>query len=88
MSVYPDGSWENKVPLNDIKDEYYRALKVHGPFRSRAIGLAGLVEEVGEVAKAILEGNDVEAEEELKQVAAIAIRFLVDFPHAKGDCPC
>jgi NTP pyrophosphatase (non-canonical NTP hydrolase) len=43
---------------------------------SNEIKLAVLMEEVGEVARAILEGKELTLQEELIQVAAVAIAWL------------
>ena len=64
--------------LVDIHEEFDRATKRHGSFRSPHEGYAVLKEEVDEMWDAI-KANDLDsARKEAIQVAAMALRFLVD----------
>jgi hypothetical protein len=62
------------------QEELFRAGKFHftcsSPTVSDLMKLPVLVEEVGEVAKAILEGNSVNLADELVQVAAVCVGWL------------
>lgn len=58
-----------------IQIERLRQNELHPNF-PKEIRLAVLVEEVGEVAKALQDGNRQNLEEELTQVAAVAQRWL------------
>lgn len=70
----------------DMKDEFKRALKKHGiartpanPEQAGGVNLSILVEEVGEVARAMTydEGSKDDLEAELIQVAAMAAAWVV-----------
>ena len=67
----------NKSIIKDIIAERNRQDKLHPKNNlSYAMWLACIVEEVGEVAKAINEHNIVEIETELIQVSSLCIRVL------------
>lgn len=59
--------------------EYERATKLFGPFASRHEGYAILLEEMDELKEVVWKNQpDERLEEEVKQVAAMAVRFLID----------
>jgi NTP pyrophosphatase (non-canonical NTP hydrolase) len=62
-----------------VEAEYRRAEIKHGPMATPSIGLAGIMEEVGELAEALLQGKtDLACIEEATQIAVTAIRFIAD----------
>jgi NTP pyrophosphatase (non-canonical NTP hydrolase) len=61
--------------LNAIIKERQRQDLLH-PKNSKGAYLAILVEELGEVAKAIQEGNIDQQKEELIQLSAVVVRWL------------
>lgn len=66
--------------ISDVTAEYVRASEKFGPFASAHEGFAVLMEEVDELWDEVKanRGYDRSAEEEAVQVAAMAIRYLVD----------
>lgn len=63
----------------EVAAEYSRALAKYGPFNSTHEGLAVLWEEFEELKAAVFTNAPIEAQrEEAKQVAAMALRFMVD----------
>jgi hypothetical protein len=62
-----------------VENELVRATAKHGPFTNTGVGLAAIVEEVGELAQALLKGeDDSRIQAEAVQVAAMGIRFIYD----------
>lgn len=66
------------VAIDRIETERERQERKHPKYRSHYEALTVLVEEVGEVAKAILESDDENLKEEITQVSAVAMRWLED----------
>lgn len=69
--------------LSETVEELARATRVHGPFASPHEGFAVLLEEVDELWEAVrLRPADptrrARMREEAAQVAAMAVRFLID----------
>lgn len=79
----------------DVDDELERATDLYGPFKSPHEGWAILKEEVDELWDAVKMKNDGSMDEErnlllrkeASQVAAMALRFMVDctYPEPKED---
>ena len=67
--------------LGGIIAERLRQDRLHPEF-PECMRMAILVEEVGEVAKALQEGNRANLIEELQQVSAVAIRWI---EHLEGE---
>jgi hypothetical protein len=71
-----------ETALNAVAIEYGNATSQHGPFNSAHEGYAVIKEELDELWNEIKlkrsERNPVNLREEAVQVAAMAIRFLVD----------
>lgn len=71
-----------ETALNAVAIEYGNATQHHGPFHSAHEGYAVIKEELDELWDEIKlkssERNPVNLREEAVQVAAMAIRFLVD----------
>lgn len=65
-----------QIPI--ILEEVERARERYGPIKSGHEGYAVLLEEVDEVWDEIKKGNMTLAKEEMIQVAATAISFLID----------
>ncbi len=66
--------------LNAIADEIRTAMAKFSPFASAHEGYAVLQEEVDELWHEVKHGTRKRAREEAVQVAAMALRFLVDVP--------
>ncbi len=64
--------------INTVTDEYIRAESKFGPFASAHEGYAVILEEVDEMWAEIKRNDIKRAREEAVQVAAMAIRFLID----------
>jgi hypothetical protein len=68
--------------IDAVEQELWRATQAHGPFNSAHEGYAVIKEELDELWDEIKmkssERNPVNLREEAVQVAAMAIRFLVD----------
>lgn len=64
--------------LQEVKNEVERATKLHGPFASRHEGYAIMKEEVDELWWEVKHGTPEAAREEAIQVAAMAVRFIMD----------
>jgi hypothetical protein len=64
--------------LNSIFQEYLRAARLHPPFNSAHEGYAIVLEELDEVWFEVKCNNLDAARAEMLQVAAMALRFLVD----------
>jgi hypothetical protein len=81
-----DGTFLARVELETIWEEYQRACNPHGPFASAHEGLAVIEEEFLELRGAVFwlrkHQSDaewlVQVEKEAVQLAAMALRFLVD----------
>lgn len=68
------------VELNSVADELKRAMAKFGPFRNGHEGYAVILEELDELWQEVKHGSHARAREEAVQVAAMALRFLVDLP--------
>jgi hypothetical protein len=68
------------VALNLAADELKRAMVKFGPFRNGHEGYAVILEELDEMWQEVKHGTRARAREEAVQVAAMALRFLVDLP--------
>ena len=66
------------IGLASIREELNRATKKFGPFKSAMEGLAIIEEEVDEFKHEVRHGTLDKARQEAVQVAAMALRFLVD----------
>lgn len=64
--------------LNELREELTRATNLYGPIRSSHEGYAVILEEVDEMWDEIKKNDIDKAREEALQVAAMAIRFLMD----------
>lgn len=64
--------------LKLVQDELDRAFKLHGPIRSPHEGFGILQEEVDEFFDEIKANNLPKSRTEAVQVAAVAIRYLID----------
>lgn len=64
--------------LMEIAAELARATCLHGPMRSEHEGYAVLLEEVHEAWDEIRANNTDRALEEMVQVGAMAVRFIID----------
>ncbi len=74
------------VALNLAADELRRAMAKFGPFASAHEGYAVILEELDEMWQEVKHGTPARAREEAVQVAAMALRFLVDVHHEQnGD---
>lgn len=62
----------------DVLDEYNRARAKHGAMRSSHEGYAVILEELDEVWDEIKANNIPRAKEEMVQVAAMALAFLLE----------
>lgn len=61
-----------------VLDEFRRATNKNGPFNSMHEGYAVILEELDEAWDAIKMNSRREARDEMVQVCAMALRFLVD----------
>lgn len=61
-----------------VRDEYFRATAKFGSFRSSHEGYAVILEEMDELWEGIKNNDGRNIQEEVIQVAAMAIRFYVD----------
>ena len=69
--------WIEILPL--VREEYFRAIEKFGPFNTAHEGYAVILEEVDELWEAIKGNKSISAQkEEAIQVAAMAIRFIID----------
>ena len=68
--------------ITDVTAEYIRASKIFPPFNSAHEGFAIIAEEYDELWEEIKKKNrdPIRMREEATQLAAMAIRFLVDVP--------
>jgi NTP pyrophosphatase (non-canonical NTP hydrolase) len=64
--------------FNSLTEELQRATEKYGPFKSSHEGYAVILEEVDEMWDEIKRNDIDKAREEALQVAAMAIRFLMD----------
>lgn len=70
------------VELNAVADELKRAMAKFGPMASGHEGIAVIREEYLEMEREVFWGTHARAREEAVQVAAMALRFLVDLPES------
>jgi hypothetical protein len=72
--------YEVDCAVGSIREEFFRATRLHGSFNSAHEGYAALLEEVDELWDAIKDksANDADLRLEAIQVGAMAVRFLVD----------
>lgn len=75
--------YRTAVALNEVADELRSATAKFGPMASAHEGYAVILEEVEEMWHEIKHGTPERARAEAVQVAAMAIRFLVDIPAAE-----
>jgi len=68
---------EQKI-FNSIKRELETATKRHGPFNSGHEGWAVIQEEVDELWEAVKRNSKNAANREAVQIAAMAVRFILD----------
>lgn len=68
--------------LADVRSEVLRATAKFGAFNSPHEGFAVLYEEVDELWDEVKRNNNVLARREAVQVAAMAVRFLLDVPES------
>lgn len=76
----PDKSTITDVAFNDVDNELQRASAKFGPFYSAMEGQAIIAEEFDEFTHAVRHEGINRAREEAIQLAAMAIRFLIDCP--------
>ncbi len=69
--------------LEQVFEELVRASKKFGPFKSPLEGQAIIAEEFDEFTQAVRHEGLTRAREEAVQLAAMAVRFLVDTAEAK-----
>ncbi len=69
--------------LQMVAEEYMTACAAFPKFRSQKEGVAIVEEEFEEFKKAAFWGDDDEITEEVKQLAAMAVRFMMDVTY--GD---
>ena len=77
--------------LNEVADELSRALRRFGPMASPHEGYAVIKEELDELWYEVCQGTRHTQRGEVIQVAAMAIRFLVDIPEqapVAAVCDC
>jgi hypothetical protein len=70
------------VALNQAADELRAAMVKFPPFNSALEGYAVILEELDEMWQEVKHGTPTRAREEAVQVAAMALRFLVDIDDA------
>lgn len=61
-----------------VRDELDRATAIHSPMSSAHEGYAVILEELDEAWQEIKRNDTAAAKQEMVQVAAMAIRFLID----------
>lgn len=77
--------------FDEVRKEFFRAAKIHGPMRSSHEGYAIIKEEVDELwddVKANASGHKMQAE--AVQIAAMAVRFILDvtgYPNSVAPLP-
>ena len=70
---------ERVQAIAEINAEYGRATMKFGPFSSEVQGLCIIVEEIGELAAAVLQGkSNADVRTEAVQIGAMVLRFIVD----------
>jgi hypothetical protein len=79
--------------LNEVADELRRAMSRFGPYASPHEGYAVILEELHELWYEVCQGTRETQRGEVVQVAAVAIRFLVDVPEQAPEpaavvCDC
>jgi len=67
-----------RTVLDNVFNELVDAMAKHPPMHSAHEGYAVTLEELDEVWDAVKKDDLVHAKKEMKQVAAMAVRFLVD----------
>lgn len=80
----PPVAYRITTALNDADAELRDAMDKFGPFASAYEGYAVILEEVLEMRHEVMHGAPIRAQEEAVQVAAMALRFLVDIPADGG----
>jgi hypothetical protein len=70
--------------VGDVRRELARAMAKFGSFASAHEGYAVLLEEVREFEREVFWGTPARQREEAIQVAAMALRFLVDLPAVRA----
>lgn len=69
---------EIEEAVNQVFEEYKRATQKFGPFKSTHEGYAVILEELDEAWDEIKTNNRERATEEMIQVAAMVLRWIVD----------
>lgn len=69
---------ELRNPMDRVLAELVKATEKHGPMLSQHEGYAVILEELDEAWEEIKRNNKEAATEEMIQVAAMALRFLID----------
>lgn len=72
--------YRTAVALNAVADELRSATRKFPPMASAREGYAVILEELDEMWQEVKHGTTARAREEALQVAAMAIRFLIDIP--------
>lgn len=67
--------------MNEISKEYHEATNKFGEFHSPHEGWAIIKEELDELWEEVQAHNTQEMRDEAKQVAAMALRFMVDLTY-------
>lgn len=73
------------VAMNLVADELKRAMHKFGPMASGHEGYAVILEELDELWHEVKHGTPERARDEAVQVAAMALRFLVDVSEVQPD---
>lgn len=72
----------DQLVINDVMEEYDRAVSDYGSFRSAHEGYAILLEEMDELKAEVWKKPKIRSKKQMRkeaiQVAAMAIRFIVD----------
>lgn len=61
-----------------ILQEFYKAREKHAPMRGAHEGYAVILEELDELWEAVKKDDPIHAKKEAKQVAAMALAFMVE----------
>jgi hypothetical protein len=75
-----DRTEEVSRAIDAVITELYAATAEFGPFASAHEGYAVILEELDELWQEVKHGSRARAREEAVQVAAMALRFLIDVP--------
>jgi hypothetical protein len=78
-------TWLLSTTLSDVRREVERATGLHGSFNSAHEGYAVLLEEVDELWDEVKCNNRILARAEAIQVAAMAVRFVMDLSPPQLD---